>query len=158
MQEEGRSPSAGISGWWERKTGETLRTRDKVVGILVLVIFLFVFYVVLDANKYPALVRAVEGEGTVGVNPTDQALDFGDLSRGTSAVRRVDIQNDTPIPMFIMTFKTGDIASLIDINKNFFRLEPRGGEKLSFTLYMPASAEIDQTYKGRVYLFKVPTF
>jgi hypothetical protein len=137
---------------------EPLKTYQKVVGIIILVVFLFVFYVVLDANKYRAMVRVISGEGRVGVNPTTEALDFGDLSRGTSAVRRVELRNGTFMPVFVMIWKTGEIASLVDVSQNYFTLEPRTDTKIEFSLFMPASAEIDKTYSGRVYLFKVPTF
>jgi hypothetical protein len=129
-----------------------------VVGTILIIIFLFVFYVILDANKYAAQVRVIEGQAKVGVNPTAESLDFGDLSRGTSAVRRVNLENGTVMPIYVMIFKTGVIGDLMDINKNFFRLEPRSSTKIDFTTYMPASAEIGQEYRGRVYLFKVPTF
>src|SRR3989338_9572423 len=87
-------------GWKEMKAWQ------KTVTIIVAVIFLFVFYVVLDANKYRATVRVIEGENQVGVNPTDRALDFGDLSLGTSAVRRVDMQNGTFVPFYVIMLKT----------------------------------------------------
>lgn len=147
-----------ISAWWERMTGEPMRTKDKVIGVLGILLFLFLFYITLDANKYPALVHVVEGAGKVGVNPTDQALDFGDLSQGTSAVRRVDITNGTPMSMYIMVFKTGSISDLIKIEKNFFKLAPRAREAIEFEVYMPASATVDSKYDGRVYLFKIPVF
>lgn len=147
-----------LGAWWKNSTGAPLRTRDKIVLIVFGVIFLFVFYVTLDANKYPALVRVVAGEGKVGVNPTDQALDFGDLARGTSAVRRVDIQNGTFMPMYVLVWKVGNISSLIDVDKPNFRLGPNSGTKIEFSSYMPASAEVDKIYKGRVYIFKIPTF
>lgn len=147
-----------MSRWWSKMSAEPMKTREKIVAGILIVVFLALFYLTLDANKYPALVRVIEGEGKVGVNPTDQALDFGDLSRGTSAVRRVDIQNGTPSPMYIAIFKMGSISDLVKIDKNFFRLPAREGTKIEFTLYMPASAEVDQKYTGRVFLFKVPTF
>ena len=53
-----------------------LRLIDKIVLAILLIVFLFAFYVTLDANKYRALVQVVEGEGRVGVNPTAEALDF----------------------------------------------------------------------------------
>ena len=146
----------GQKSWWEKFAGRKMTILDKIVLGVFALAFLFVFYISLDANKYPALVRVVEGEGVVGVNPTDEALDFGDLSRGTSAVRRVEIKNGTPIPMYVILLKLGGIASLIDIDKNFFTLAPRAEDKIEFSVYMPASAEIDRNYTGRVFLFKIP--
>ena len=147
-----------FGAWWDKTTGEPLKLKDKIILIVVGVVFLFVFYVTLDANKYPALVRVIAGEGAVGVNPTDLALDFGDLARGTSAVRRVDIQNGTFTPMYVLVWEVGGISSLMEVDKTAFRLAPKSGTKIEFSTYMPASAEIDKIYKGRVYIFKIPTF
>lgn len=145
-----------FSAWWESQTGRELSLWDKITMGVLLAVFLFVFYVTLDANKYAALVHIAEGEGRVGVNPTTESLDFGDLSRGTSAVRRVDIENNTFLPMYVMALKVGGIAGLMDIDKNFFRLDARDAAKINFTTYVPASAEVDRIYRGRVFLFKVP--
>lgn len=143
-------------GWWHRLTGEPMKTWEKIVGVILALIFLFVFYVVLDANKYRATVHVIAGEGRVGVNPTTEVLDFGDLSPGTSSVRRVNIVNGTFVPMYVAVFRIGEINQLMELDKNFFVLAPRGETRLEFTVYMPASAPIDQTLEGRVYLFKIP--
>ncbi len=146
-----------VNQWFQETAGRPLKKRDKIlIGVLV-IIFLFVFYVALDANKYKAMVRVIEGQGRVGVNPTAESIDFGDLSRGTSAVRRVDLKNATFMPVYVMIWKTGLISDLMKIDKNFFTLKPGASEKIEFSAYMPASAEIDKEYNGRVYLFKIPT-
>ena len=154
-KESGDSPETKKS-WWERKTGEKLKVSEKIAGIIFLVIFLLVFYVTLDANKYAAVVRAIEGEGKVGINPTTERLDFGDLSRGTSAVRTVTVKNDTPMPFFVTVVRMGEIRGLTKMEKNNFVLHKGEEQQLNFTVYMPASAEIDHIYKGRVFVFKIP--
>ena len=68
-----------------------MKRGEKILAVVLVIVFLFVFYIALDANKYQATVHVIEGEGKVGVNPTTERLDFGDLSPGTSAIRRVDI-------------------------------------------------------------------
>jgi len=158
VQNKVSSKIGGFDGWFEKKAGRSPRTIDKVVAIVLVVIFLFVFYIVLDANKYSMLAHIVEGEGKVGVNPTTESLDFGDLSRGTSAVRRVNIENSTFMPMYIMIFKRGGLSDLIDVDKNFFTLAPDESVKIEFAAYVPASAELGKNYTGKVYLFKIPTF
>ena len=153
---QGAGPKVGQ--FLEKTAGRPLKKRDKILIWALVIVFAFVFYVVLDANKYKAMVRVIEGAGKVGVNPTTESLDFGDLSRGTSAVRRVDLQNGTFMPVYVMIWKMGSISDLIDIDQNNFRLAPNSGTKIEFATYIPASAEIDGNYTGRVFLFKIPTF
>jgi len=150
--------SSGLTPWVEKQAGRKLNMWDKVVGTILIIVFLFAFYVVLDANKYKMTVNIVEGAGKIGVNPTSESLDFGDLARGTSAVRRVNILNGTFMPVYVMAFKTGDISDLVDIDRNNFKLSSDEEVKIEFATYVPASAEIGRVYNGRVYLFKIPTF
>ena len=145
-----------LATWWEKKTGEKLKRSEKVIGIIILIIFLFVFYVTLDANKISAEVRAIEGEGKVGINPTTESLDFGDLSRGTTQTRTISIKNETILPFYVAVIKLGDVSDLIKINKNNFVLHKGEEEKIEFTTYMPASAELNHVYSGRVFIFKIP--
>lgn len=142
-----------ISKWWNG-----LKRWEKITSIVLAVIFLFLFYVALDANKYQAAVRVVDGEGRVGVNPTTERLDFGDLSQGSSAVRTVKVENGTFMPMFVSIFKFGSISDLVKINKNHFKLSPNTEKEIEFLTYIPASAEIGADYTGRIILFKIPTF
>ena len=143
-------------GWWHRLTGEPLKMWEKIMGVILALVFLFVFYVVLDANKYRATVRVIAGAGRVGVNPTTELLDFGDLSPGTASVRRVNIVNGTPIPMYVAVFRIGGINQLMELDKNNFVLPAGASDKIEFRTYMPASAKEGDTINGRVYLFKIP--
>jgi len=133
-----------------------LSLANRIILVVLIIVLLGIFYISLDANKYRALVQVVDGEARVGVNPTDEALDFGDLSRGTSAVRRVALENGTSLPWYVIVVKTGSIRSLMDVEPGYFRLEPRSESKIEFITYIPASATVGQYYKGRVYVFKLP--
>ncbi len=139
--------------FWRRMT-----KGEKILAIVLIIVFLGVFYIVLDANKYSAQVLVIEGEGRVGINPTTESLDFGDLSRGTSAIRRVGIENQTPIPMWIAVVRVGKISELMDLNKNYFTLSPRSADRIEFTVYMPASAQVGSKYTGRVFIFRIPIY
>lgn len=139
----------------DKKTGK-LTLMEKILAGLFLLVFLFVFYVTLDANKYQAQALAIEGEGRVGVNPTTERLDFGDLSRGTQAVRTVTINNNTFIPFFVVIWRLGSISGLMKLEDNYFMVQKGEEKKVEFTTYMPASAEIDRMYTGRVFVFKIP--
>ena len=133
-----------------------MKRGEKILAVALVIVFLFVFYIALDANKYQATVHVIEGEGKVGVNPTTERLDFGDLSPGTSAIRRVDIENGTTISMYVAIVNFGSINDLMTINKSSFTLSPGKKDVIEFTVYMPASAPIDATLTGRVFIFKIP--
>ena len=143
-------------GIWHRLTGEPMRPWEKILGVVGILAFLFVFYVVLDANKYRATVRVIAGEGRVGVNPTTELLDFGDLSPGTAAIRRVSIENRTWVPMYVAVIRYGAINQLMELDKNNFVVPAGASDKIEFRTYMPASASEGQVLEGRVYLFKIP--
>jgi len=137
---------------------EKIGMGKKILIGLVVVVYLFVLYIVVDANKYKAMVRVIDGAGQVGVNPTSESLDFGDISLGMSARRKVNIANNTFMPMRILIWKTGTIKNIMDVSEQSLRLDPHIDTEIEFTTYIPASAVIDQNYEGRVYIFKIPTF
>ena len=149
----GLAPEGGFRSWWK-----SLKTGEKILLVAIVVIFLVLFYISLDANKYAATVHVIAGQGKVGINPTTEVLDFGDLSPGTSAVRRVDVQNKTPIPYFVAVFRFGGINDLMKLDRNFFAIRPGERAKIEFTVFMPASAPINATMSGRVFIFKIPGF
>ena len=140
----------------EKVAGHPPTLFEKIVSVLLIIIFLFTFYIALDANKYRAEVNVIAGEGKIGVNPTQESLDFGDMSPGTTAVRRVDISNQTPVPVYLMIFNLGSISDLMKLDRNFFTLYGGEKKKLEFLVYMPASAKVDSTLSGRVYILKIP--
>lgn len=127
------------------------------VGIgLLIALFVVLFYIALDANKYQAQARVVSGADVIGLNPTTESLDFGDLARGNRMVRTVILENNSPLPLYAVIVKTGSVSELMEISDNFFTLNPGETKRVEFNAYIPASAEIDHVYDGRVYLVKLP--
>lgn len=104
------------------------------------------------------MVHIIDTAGKVGVNPTSESLDFGDISLGMSAKRKVSIANGTFMPMRVLVWKTGNIDDLIDVSDQNFRLGAHSSSKIEFSTYVPASAVVDSNYEGMVYIFKIPTF
>jgi hypothetical protein len=122
--------------------------------ILAVIIFLAIVQIAV-AEKYAAQVVVIEGEKKVGVNPTGERLDFGDLSADTAATRYITLKAGG-VNTYIMVWKFGPIAELIKLNKNNFTMKKGDEEKLEFTLYMPPSAPIEKKYTGYVWIFKIP--
>ena len=122
-----------------------------IIGILVFVIIVQIAV----ADKYKAQVLVIEGEKKVGVNPTTEKLDFGDLSADTSAVRYVTL-NAGGIDTYVHVLKFGSIAELVKLSENSFTMKKGNEKKLEFSLYMPPSAPIGEKYTGSIWIFKIP--
>jgi len=136
----------------KRKWG-VLRIIRWALLIIVLILTLVQF---MGAAKYEALVQVIN-EDRIGVNPTAEKLDFGDLPRNKEAVRTVTLQSSGNTASYIFIWKRGDIAELMKPNKNNFTLAPNTSEKLEFTVHIPNSAEY-RYYKGKITIFKIPKF
>ncbi len=108
----------------------------------------------ISAAKYEALVQ-VASDDKIGVNPTDVRLDFGDLPKGRSSTRTVNLKSGGNTGSYVIVWKRGEISDLIKMNKNFFTLKPGTEEKLEFTIFIPDSAEY-RYYKGKVVIFQIP--
>jgi len=123
-------------------------------GFVGLIVFVGIIQIIV-ADKYQAQVLVIEGEKKVGVNPTTERLDFGDLSGDTSATRYIAL-NAGGAETFISVFKFGSIAELIDLSENNFTIKEGEEKRLEFNLYMPPSAPVGEKYTGWVWLFKLP--
>ncbi len=125
-----------------------------ILWVVVLVVVLFAVVQYINASKYEALVQVIK-EDKIGVNPTGERLDFGDLPRDKSATRNVTLSSKGSTGTYIMVWKFGDISDLVKVSKNYFTLKPGTTEKLEFSVYIPNSAEY-KYYKGRVIIFQIP--
>lgn len=124
--------------------------------VVVVVLLSLVLSQYFNAARYEALVQVKEGN-TVGVNPTGERLDFGDLPRDKSAIRHVTLENKGSWDTQVIVWKRGDVSDLIKVSKNNFVLESGKTEKLEFSLYVPNSAEY-RYYNGSVVIFRIPKF
>jgi hypothetical protein len=132
------------------------KNSGKIIGYgLLAIILLIAGAQILNAEKFKAQVQVIEGEKKVGVNPTTEMLDFGDLSVDTSATRVVTMKAQG-MDTFVHITKLGGISDLIKINENNFTLKKGDEKKIEFAMYMPKSAPAGNWYKGYVMIFKVP--
>jgi cell division protein FtsL len=127
----------------------------KIMWIVIAVLVFVIAVQILVADKYQAQVIVIEGEKKVGVNPTTEKLDFGDLSADTSATRYVTL-NAGGVGTYVYVFQFGSIAELVKLSENSFTMQKGDEKKLEFTLYMPPSAPVGEKYTGRVWIFKIP--
>jgi len=156
MTENNNGELGGVNFQAVKKKRWTAGKILKVIILFVLLIFVWVGVVqYMAADKYSAVVKVQkEGKG-VGVNPTTENLDFGDLPKGNSLMRFVTIENSGKVDVYVKIIKTGSIADLIKISRNDFILSSGDSEKIELLLEMPISAD-KEGYKGKVIIFKLP--
>ena len=130
------------------------KSKKILIGILAVVVLVVVVQVI-NAEKHSMLVNVVEGENVVGLNPTTERLDFGDLSRNNRLVRHIAMQNGGNFSVYVVVWKFGELAELVQANKNFFTLKPGEEARLSFEASIPPSAEV-RKYTGNVWIFRFP--
>ena len=141
-----KSASGGKTNWVKRIG----------YGLIVLIILIVVVQIAI-ADKYQAQVLVIEGEKKVGVNPTTEKLDFGDLSGDTSATRLVTMKAGG-MDTFVHISKFGGVSELIKVSENNFVMKKGDQKKLEFAMYMPSSAPVGSKYTGWVFIFKIPKF
>ena len=118
-----------------------------LVGILLVIQY-------INAAKYEALVQVID-EDLVGGNPTGERLAFGGLHPAQSAGGMVTLKSEGDTGAYVIVWMRGELGNLMNVNKNFFTLEPKTEEKLEFSVYIPNSAEF-KYYYGKVVIFQIP--
>jgi len=145
----------------EREEKGTSKSKKKISKpklialIVVLVIIWFLAVQVFAAERWDMVVVVKAEENIMGINPLDESLDFGDLSRNLGQTRYVKLVNGSKSDRYVMVWKWGEISDMVEIEKNNFVLEPGEEYKIGFKIQIPPSAETKQ-YKGKVMVFRLP--
>ena len=123
-----------------------------IIGVIILVL---IVVQVINAAKYKMMLNVKAEEGILGVSPLAESLDFGDLSRNSSAIRYVTLKSGGNTPAYIMVWKFGEISDLVKVSKNNFVLKPGEEVRLEFQIFVPPSAQVKK-YTGNVWIFRLP--
>jgi hypothetical protein len=123
------------------------------IGVIIL---LFGIIQIINATKYSMVVNVKDGENILGINPLDESLDFGDLSRNNGMTRYVTLKNGGSASTYVSIWKFGEISDLIKVNEGSFILMPGDEKKISFEISVPNSAQT-RKYSGWVWIFRLPS-
>lgn len=144
---EGQASSGPKRGWSKKKA---------FLVILIVAVAWFAGVQIMAAERYSAVVNVIEGVDKVGVNPSAERLDFGDLSRDTGASRFVTLKNNGRVSKSVFVVKRGKIAELMKTDQSSkFTIRPGEEIKLEFNVRIPVSAPYG-SYTGSVLIFKWP--
>lgn len=124
------------------------------IWVVVMLILMFVAVQYLNASRYDALVQVIK-EDRIGVNPTGEKLDFGDLPRNKDAVRKVTLVSSGSVASFVIVWKYGAISDFLKVSENNFTLKAGETKELEFSVHIPDSADY-KYYRGKVTIFRIP--
>jgi hypothetical protein len=130
------------------------RLRSVCIFFLVLLVWVAILQY-LSAEKYEAVVNVIGENGEMKTNPLTDKLDYGDLPKGNSSMRMITIKNKGRSNIYVKIIKTGEIADLLEINKNNFILHPGEEDKIELSIRVPANAG-QKKYDGAIIIFKFP--
>lgn len=127
----------------------------KVVTVIAFLVAILIIAQVINADKYKMTVHVVAEKGQIGVNPTTEKLDFGDLAKNASMVRYINVNNGGKYKVSVLVLKFGGISDLVKIQDSRFIVAGGETKRIRFEMFMPPSANKDQ-YRGWVLIFKIP--
>lgn len=141
--------------WGRMKSRISGMSTGRIIGLmLVVAVVLTVVVELVAADKYRAVVNVTEG-GEMGINPLDDALDFGDIPRGAGQTRFVTLANDGDRSAYIVVWTLGGISELITVDRERFVLEGQQTEQVAFKLRVPPSTPV-RVFSGAVLIFRLP--
>ena len=131
------------------------RSWGKIIGYVLVVLILLVAAVqYYNAAKYEMLVQVIN-DNRIGVNPTGDRLDFGDLPKDKNATRVVTLESDGNTSAYVIIWVRGEMADFTKVSRNYFTLEGGKTEKVEFDVHIPNSAQA-RYYRGKVTIFQIP--
>ncbi|MHB0977447.1 MAG: hypothetical protein ACYC1U_09685 [Candidatus Aquicultorales bacterium] len=135
---------------------KSVRKGAAIIGAAVIVSLLLTAIVEFAyAKKYDVQVNVEKGQGSFGVNPMTDRLDFGDMPLGSRSNRFVDLENSGGRKVYVIVFITGEVSNFIVVKPNYFTLDAAGKKKLTFELNIPRNAQTTK-YRGRAYMIMLP--
>ena len=146
---------------WLRRRIAALQPRTRKQYVILALIMLGVLFLGAEwrwTANYSAQVIVTPaptgGEFSVGINPTTERLDFGDLPQGLTQTRFVTLENGR-IPTRVTIMITGGIRDFIRVDDAFFTMGSNETRRVEFEIRVPSTAETKK-YSGRIMINRTP--
>jgi len=128
--------------------------------VLVAVVFVLVLagtFFGRATTIYSAMVVAKAAGEPIGMAPFTDRVDFGDVPQGESTTKGITLENEGENDNSIKVFITGSISSLVDIKpSSSFTIAAGEIKEIRLRLRMPASAEPETKFTGRIFILRLP--
>ena len=126
-----------------------------LIAVGVVLVLAIVFFV-QATTIYSSQVIAKEAGSAIGIAPFTDRIDFGDIPQGNTVSKVITLENEGTVPNYIRVFIMGSIGSLVEVEPSSFTLEEGESQDVELTLTMPASAEPEKKFSGRVFILRLP--
>ena len=126
-----------------------------LIAVGVLLVLAIAFFV-QATTIYSSQVIAKEKGSAIGIAPFTDRVDFGDVPQGMTVTKVITLENEGGTPNYIRVFITGSIGSLVEVEPKSCTLEEGESQDIELELTMPASAEPEKKFSGRVFILRLP--
>jgi len=133
-----------------------MKKRYIALIVVAVVLVLVITFLAQSLTVYRTQVVASEEGGTIGIAPFTDRVDFGDIPQGLTVNKVITLENQGSTPNYIRVFIMGSIGAFIDVEPNSFTLEAGERQDIELELTMPASAEPEKKFTGRVIILRLP--
>jgi len=120
------------------------------------VLVLAITFFVQAMTTYSVQVVAKEKGSTIGFAPFTDRVDFGDIPQGSTIIRSITLENQGSVPNYIRVFIMGSVGAFIKVEPDSFTLEAGEKQEIELELTMPASAEPEKKFTGRIIILQLP--
>ena len=120
------------------------------------VLVLAIAFFVQATTIYSSQVIAKPKGDAIGMAPFTDRVDFGDIPQGQAVTKELILENEGTVANSIRIFIIGGIGGFIDIDPASFSLEPGESQNVKLRLTMPATAEPEKKFSGRVIILRLP--
>ncbi len=126
-----------------------------LIAVGVVLVLAMVFFA-QATTIYSSQVIAKPKDDPIGIAPFIDRVDFGDIPQGETVSKVITLENEGSTPNYIRVFIMGSIGSMVDVEPSSFTLEEGESQDIVLRLTMPASAEPEKKFTGRVIILRLP--
>ncbi len=131
----------------------------KVILVILIAVLLtagitsiaYSFYKILDYKEFDISVQVTK-EKHIGFNLDPGVFNFGKVPLGSTAKRNATMNHKYPDEIIVRMKVSGNVRELINLDKNYFLLEPNVVEQIEVSAKIPSNQTLGN-YSGKLKVY-----
>ena len=142
----------------KRANKSKLPLHKAILIVIIAVLFtagitsiLYSFHKIIDYKEFNIQLQVTE-EKHIGFNLDPGVFNFGKVPQGSTAKRNATIDHKYPQPILVKMEITGNAKELVNVDKNFFILEPNVVKQVQVSAKVPSNQSTGN-YSGKLKVY-----